>query len=50
MGEVEEVKTEGTMPEAPIVEENILIADEEPTTEEKEEVVAPEADTEEVSV
>lgn len=45
----EEVKTEGVMPEETIAEENIMIADEEPTTEEKEEVVAPEASTEEVS-
>lgn len=48
MEKEEEVKTEGVMPEEKIVEENIIIADEEPTTE-TEEVVAPEANTEEVS-
>ena len=44
----EEVKTEGTMPEETVVEENVMIADEEPKSE-TEETAAPEVSTEEHS-
>ncbi len=46
--ENEEIKTEGVMPEEVIVEENVMIADEEPKSE-TEEAPAPEATTEEHS-
>ena len=44
MEEEVNMPVEGNMPEETMVEENVMIADEEPTTET--EVVAPEANTE----